>query len=616
MLCMMLIMVCFSIAVQAASYKYDGLGRLVEVTYDSGQKITYTYDAGGNLLTVANTLPGAVLEKISLDASSYTLDIGKVHNTEVTAVYSDGSSKLLTGGVAFTSSDNTVATVDNTGKVTGLRAGEAFITAEYEGKTVAADVTVKAPQGGEGLKVQMYNGTRNASSNTVNPRFKLFNTGNQRVQLSNVKIRYYYTIDGEKQQNFWCDWSTVGSANITGSFVKASPAKTGGDYYLEIGFTSGAGTLESGAGIEIQTRIAKADWSNYTQTGDYSFNASASSYADWDKALAYLSNNLIWGEEPEDSPPVPVIESLKVQMYNGTRNTSSNTVNPRFKLYNTGNQGMELSNVKIRYYYTIDGEKQQNFWCDWSTVGSANITGSFVKASPAKTGGDYYLEIGFTSGAGTLEPGASIEIQTRIAKADWSNYTQTGDYSFNASATTYGDWNKALAYLSDNLIWGQEPEDSPPVPVIESLKVQMYNGTRNASSNTVNPRFKLFNTGNQRVELSNVKIRYYYTIDGERQQNFWCDWSTAGSANITGSFVKASPAKTGGDYYLEIGFTSGASTLEPGAAIEIQTRIAKADWSNYTQTGDYSFNASASGYVDWDKALVYLSDKLIWGQEP
>ena len=49
----------FSITVNAVTYKYDDLGRVVEVTYESGQKVTYTYDAGGNILTVQST--GAIM---------------------------------------------------------------------------------------------------------------------------------------------------------------------------------------------------------------------------------------------------------------------------------------------------------------------------------------------------------------------------------------------------------------------------------------------------------------------------------------------------------------------------------------------------------------------------
>jgi len=39
----------------AATYTYDNLNRLISSTYDNGQKITYIYDAGGNMLTASAT---------------------------------------------------------------------------------------------------------------------------------------------------------------------------------------------------------------------------------------------------------------------------------------------------------------------------------------------------------------------------------------------------------------------------------------------------------------------------------------------------------------------------------------------------------------------------------
>ena len=128
-----------------------------------------------------------------------------------------------------------------------------------------------------------------------------------------------------------------------------------------------------------------------------------------------------------------------------------------FKLINTGSSAITLSNVKIRYYYTIDGVKTQNFYCDYSPAGSSNITGTFVTMGAAKTGADTYVEVGFTSGAGSLAAGANVVIQSRIAKSDWSNYTQTNDYSFNSTGTAYVDWTKTTGYVAGSLQWGTEP---------------------------------------------------------------------------------------------------------------------------------------------------------------
>ncbi|WP_160676005.1 cellulase family glycosylhydrolase [Clostridium sp. C8-1-8] len=149
--------------------------------------------------------------------------------------------------------------------------------------------------------------------------------------------------------------------------------------------------------------------------------------------------------------------SIKIQEFNGTTSVSSNTLSPKLKLTNTSTSAITLSNVKIRYYYTTDTDKAQNFFCDWSTVGSSNVTGTFGKLSTAKTGADSYVEIGFTSTAGTLAAGQSVEIQVRVSKVDWTNYTQTGDYSFNSTATSYTDWNKVTGYLSGVLKYGVEP---------------------------------------------------------------------------------------------------------------------------------------------------------------
>jgi len=53
----LLIAICTSLSAHAAKYKCDELNRLVEVIYDSGQTVTYTYDAAGNILKVEVNTP-------------------------------------------------------------------------------------------------------------------------------------------------------------------------------------------------------------------------------------------------------------------------------------------------------------------------------------------------------------------------------------------------------------------------------------------------------------------------------------------------------------------------------------------------------------------------------
>jgi hypothetical protein len=77
--------------------------------------------------------------------------------------------------------------------------------------------------------------------------------------------------------------------------------------------------------------------------------------------------------------------------------------------------------------------------------------------STAKSGADHYVEIGFAAAAGSLAAGETVELQLRFAKNDWSNYTQSNDYSFNSSASTYTDASKILLYISGQLNIGTEP---------------------------------------------------------------------------------------------------------------------------------------------------------------
>jgi archaellin len=160
------------------------------------------------------------------------------------------------------------------------------------------------------------------------------------------------------------------------------------------------------------------------------------------------------------------------------------------------------------------------------------------------------------------------------------------------------------------------PATPTPPPGTGSIRIQFFNQSTAATTNQLYLNIKLFNAGSSVITLSNVKIRYYYTKDGAQAQTFYCDYAQAGSSNITGTFVNMATAKTGADNYLEVGFGGGAGSLAAGADTVIQSRVAKSDWSNYTQTNDYSFNSTGTAYVDWTKVTGYVSGSLQWGTEP
>ncbi len=205
----------------------------------------------------------------------------------------------LTIGTDYTVTGNEVTILKS--YLSQLPLGKVNLTFDFSGGTdpvLAVTVVDSSIVITGDIKVQMVNGSNSAETNGISPRIKLFNTGTSEIRYSDIKLRYYYTIDGEKAQNFWCDWSSAGTANVTGTFVKMTESKEGADYYLEIGFKESAGVLPAGQSAEVQVRFSKADWTNYTQTGDYSFMGSGSNYADWDKVTGYVAGSLAWGIEP------------------------------------------------------------------------------------------------------------------------------------------------------------------------------------------------------------------------------------------------------------------------------------------------------------------------------
>ena len=155
--------------------------------------------------------------------------------------------------------------------------------------------------------------------------------------------------------------------------------------------------------------------------------------------------------------PTPGTGTIKVQFYNSNTSATTNTIYTDFQLVNTGSSAITLSNVTMRYYYTCDTSASETFTCDYATAGTSNITGTIVTMSPTYSTADTYLQVGFTSAAGSLAAGAGTTVQGRIYKSDWSNFTQTNDYSFNSTATTYVDWTYVTGYVSGVLQWGTEP---------------------------------------------------------------------------------------------------------------------------------------------------------------
>ncbi|WP_249898739.1 phosphodiester glycosidase family protein [Paenibacillus sp. PK3_47] len=99
-------------------------------------------------LTVTSVTPEVTLEKLEFSGLAAQLITGQSAAAAVTAVYSDGTSVLVTGDAVITSSNPAVADIVNGSTVRALQAGSTTISISFGGKTLEFVIAVSNPSGG------------------------------------------------------------------------------------------------------------------------------------------------------------------------------------------------------------------------------------------------------------------------------------------------------------------------------------------------------------------------------------------------------------------------------------------------------------------------------------
>ncbi|MEV7404115.1 glycoside hydrolase family 6 protein [Streptomyces sp. NPDC091267] len=148
--------------------------------------------------------------------------------------------------------------------------------------------------------------------------------------------------------------------------------------------------------------------------------------------------------------------ALKVQYKNNDSSATDNQIRMGLQLVNTGSAAVDLSTVKVRYWFTPEaGASTFGTACDYAVIGCGNLTHGVKSSGGSAAGASHYLEVGF--GSGTLAAGASTgEMQLRLNKSDWSNFNEADDYS-RSTSTTFADASKVGVYVTGALAWGTAP---------------------------------------------------------------------------------------------------------------------------------------------------------------
>ncbi|QJD88320.1 hypothetical protein HH215_24180 [Cohnella herbarum] len=273
---------------------------------------------------------------------------------------------------------------------------------------------------------------------------------------------YYYVVSASNSAGESPSSTQVNATPTAGTAIPTAPTgltATAGNAQVALSWTASTGatsytvkraTTTGGPYTNVATGVTTTSYTNTGLTNGtaYYYVVSASNSAGESTNSAQSSATPIGGGTGTGS--------LLVQYKAGDTNAADNQIKPHLNIKNTGSSAVNLSTVKVRYYFTKDGTAAVNAFIDWAQIGGSNITMTFVSGSGTNT--DTYVELGFTAGAGSIAAGGQTgDIQLRMAKADWSNFNEANDYSYDPTKTAYANWDHVTLYQNGTLVWGTTP---------------------------------------------------------------------------------------------------------------------------------------------------------------
>ena len=225
----------------------------------------------------------------------------------------------------------------------------------------------------------------------------------------------------------------------------------------------------------------------------------------------------------------------------------------------------------------------------------------------------YYLSVVFDDG--NLRPGGQSqyksEIQVRMTSPNgaWDN---SNDFSYGKGAVLLDDGKLVFGTLPDEEGTGSGESAGGAVPSqgtdstatqtqpsggsgsasAGDLSIKMNYDNNNSNANAIAGTIEITNNGNSTVDLSKLKINYYFTKDGG-DMVFDCYHAATNSASgkytaltdkVKGTYASA----TGEDRDTCLTITIGSGSLGKGDTLTISFSAHRSDWQNMNLSNDWS----------------------------
>jgi gliding motility-associated-like protein len=439
------------------------------------------------------------IHKLDQTISFTALPAGRPGDADL-PLHSSASSGLE---INYSSSNTDVAIIVNN-KLHIIGPGISIITAgqhgsaRYSAATQSQNFTVLPYN----IHIQSLDGDNGQlTNNLIKPYLKISNQDSVAVKYNELTARYWFTAENYAGINTYIDYAQLGAGNITATYIPLPNPRSNAFGYVEYAFAATTGNLNAGnTSGAIKSRFGNSDWSNLSEANDYSYRQGSAVYADNPSITLYRNGVLIWGTEP-----ALVDENRQVKVYTENKTSSGNTISVYLSMDNQGNIPLNYKDLGIRYFFTNEGAKPLNYWIDYAKIGVSKISGQIGPFLPADTMADTYLQLSIDSSAGKLYPLSTTgNIQYRIAKTDWSAFTQTNDYSYQSG--TSRENTHICVYYQNQLIYGTEPTGS----ALSTLAFNSKTVGVTDNQNNINPEISIAKA----VSPNGDGINDFLIIDG------------------------------------------------------------------------------------------------------